>query len=547
MKAWILSFACICQSLLLGAQVQTTCMVHTDKSFYVNGETMWYQVYLPDHLEGTKVTVKVVMLDGDNRLQGYYFLASEGKTVIPAYYKIPYDANSGMYRLLIWGRTLNSTRETIFAAVPFPVYNDLTTDPQQVTVQDASGLEASGVPRLWSNELEVKIEVSDKVRTGSMTSIDVGITDKNGIPLPNVNLSLSVTDHELTGDEVLPVANVQRAYPLPRTRWENNIFLRGKITTAQDTVDPTGLTIGGFLPPTQRLFYSRVDANSQFVLQFPGFYETSNIQFISYPERSFRVQLANALSTPPPPPLIYTEGVLRYLALSRQRKKIYQVFTTVEQPLNVPAVDVDFDFPDPDRLVDPGLYEPFPDLATLFKEVVTPLRFNFDRKSEKYVAKMYNPAEREFYTGAPLFIIDDQLSRDADFIARLNPVDIESISLFYEFDQLFNQFMFLAKNGVVIIKTKTGKTQLPREGGGAELQGLLRPATFRRAHADGELPDISPLVHWSSDVATDENGRATFTFPLTDDRSQFRIHVVGQTADGRRVQGEAFFHTMPNR
>jgi hypothetical protein len=208
---------------------------------------------------------------------------------------------------------------------------------------------------------------------------------------------------------------------------------------------------------------------------------------------------------------------------------------------------VDFDFPNPDRLVDPGLYEPFPDLATFFKEVVTPLRFNLDRESEKYVAKMYNPAEREFYTGVPLFIIDDQLSRDADFIARLNPADIESISLFYEFDQLFNQFMFLARNGVVIIKTKTGKTQLPREGGGAELQGLLRPVTFSRVHAGGALPDISPLVHWAAGVETDENGRATITFPLTDDRSRFRVHVVGQTADGRRVQAETFFTTIPNR
>ncbi len=547
MKRWILSLLGICHFLLLAAQVQTTCMVHMDKSFYVNGETMWYQVYLPDHMEGTKVTVKAVILDGKNRLQGYYFLASEGKTALPAYYKIPYDANSGMYRLLIWGRTLNSAQETIFAAVPFPVYNDLTTNPEQVTVRDASGLEASGVPQLWSNDVEMNIDVPENLNPGSTAAIDVQLIDQSGNPLPAANLSLSVTDHQLAGEGTLPIANVQRAYPLPRTRWENNVFLRGKITPASDTVDPTGLTIGGFLPPSQRIFYSRVDDNSQFVLQFPGFYETSKIQFISYPERGFSVQLADALSTPPPPPLVYTEGVLRYLELSRQRKKIYQVFTSVEQPLNVPAVDMAFDFPAPDRLVEPDLYEPFPDLATFFNEVVTPLRFNLDRNTEKYVAKMYDRNKREFYAGSPLFIIDDQLSRDSDFIARLNPVDIESIGLFYEFDQLFNQFMFLAQNGVVIIKTKTGKTQLPREGGGATLQGLLRPVNFSRAHASDGLPDISPLVHWSSGMETDANGRATITFPLTDDRSEFRVHVVGQTADGRRVQGEAFFTTIPNR
>ena len=547
MKNWIFTIFCIGYFCLLEAQVPTTCMVHMDKSFYVNGETMWYQVFLPDHMEGTKATVKAVILDGNNRLQGYYFLASEGKTVIPAYYKIPYDASTGMYRLLIWGRTLNSAQETIFAAVPFPVYNDLTTNPEEVTIQNASEIEASGVPQLWSNDIDLDIAVPESMNPETTASVTVRIRDQDGSPLPNTNLSFSVTDHQLTGEEALPVANVQRAYPLPRSRWENSVFLRGKITPASDTVDPTDLTIGGFLPPTQRIFYSRVDANSQFVLQFPGFYETSNIQFISYPERSFSVQLADALSTPPPPPLIYTEGVLQYLELSSQRKKIYQVFTTVEQPLKVPAVDVDFDYPNPDRLVDPGLYEPFPDLATFFKEVVTPLRFNLDRDTERYIAKMYNPAEREFYSGSPLFIIDDQLSRNSDFIARLNPADIESISLFYEFDQLFNQFMFLARNGVVIIKTKTGKTQLPREGGGAELQGLLRPVTFSRAHAGGALPDISPLVHWAAGVETDENGRATITFPLTDDRSRFRVHVVGQTADGRRVQAETFFTTTPNR
>lgn len=525
------------------AQVPNSALVHMDKSFYVNGETIWYNIFLPAHMREVKVTLKVIVLDGNKKLQGYYFLSSKGDTHIPAYYKLPYDASSGMYQIIIWGRVLNSAQESIFAAVPVPVYNDLEPFPENIDLQSVESITAYDNSNQWSSDVQMDIEVGADIQSGSNQEITVHLRDGNNVPIIGAQVSISVVDDRLSGASAYPLANVQRAYPIPERRWANSIFMRGTLLPADDTVNASNLTLGGYLPPARRIFYSRIDSESQFVLQFPHFYETSQIQFISFPERDFSLKLSDALRTPNPPPLVYTEGIRDYLELSRQRKTIYQLFTSVEHPLHSVDVATTFEYPEPDRVIDPDIYEDFPDVATFLTEVVTPLRFSYDEKQDRYKARMYNLTNREFYAGAPLFIIDDQLSRDGDFVARLTPSDIESIGIFHDFERLFNQFLFLARNGLVVIRTKTGKKQLSSEGGSTRLQGLQQPAVFDSQRLDLKVPHIKPQVYWSADQSTDASGEVMYSFTQTDDRSRFRVHVVAQLPNGERIQGEAFYTT----
>lgn len=531
----IILFLLILSPVIVFAQAPKSAMVHLNKSFYVNGETIWYQLYLPNTMRGTKATLKVVVLDGDAAVQDYYYLRTEGKTTIEGYYKLPYDAPAGMYRLLVWGRPLNRLQEAIFAAVPVPVYNDLQGVPGDATLFDAAALALPKLPPEVAADAGLKVHVTPATpQPGDEVSLRIQVLDGNGLPVPGVEVSVSVTDQQLCGNGVLPALSVQRGYPVPAARWENGLFLRGEITP-QDTTAPENLMVGGFLPPAQRVYYSRVDEQGNFVLQFPAFYQAARLQFVSYPERAFTISLANTLRTPAPPPLLYTEGVRQYLAWSRLRKTLYQLYTTVEEPLRPEVPENDFALPEPDRRLIPDQYQEFPDVATFLTEVVTPLRFNLDAETERYRAKMLNTDEREFFPGSPLFIVDQQLSRDADYVARLLPADIASIDLYHVGEKLFNQFLFLARNGLVVIRTKKGLTQLPGAEGGSVLQGVQAPAAFSLPPGE-QLPNVRTALHWAGGLRTNARGEVTTTYRQSDDRSTFQIEVMVQEPSGKRIR-----------
>ena len=528
-------FLLLLSPVILFAQAPTSVMVHLNKSFYVNGETIWYQLYLPTTMRDTKATLKAVVLDGDGTVQGYYYLQTEGKTTVDGYYKLPYDAPAGMYRLLVWGRPLNRLQEAIFAAVPVPVYNDLVGVPDDATIFDPAALAQPQLPPGLTEDDQLKVSIAPAMpRPGEEISLQVQVLDSNGLPVRGAEVSVAVTDQQLCGSDVLPALSVQRGYPVPQARWENGLFLRGKITP-QDTTSPENLMVGGFLPPAQRIFYSRVDEAGNFVLQFPAFYEPARLQFVSYPERDFTISLANALRTPAPPPLLYTEGIREYIDWSRLRKTLYQLYTTVEEPLRPEVPEDDFTLPEADRRVIPDQYQDFPDVATFLTEVVTPLRFNLDPETERYQAKMLNTEQREFFPGTPLFIVDQQLTRDADYVARLLPADIASIDLYYVGEKLFNQFLFLARNGLVVIRTKKGLTQLPGAEGGSLLQGVQAPAIFTLPQGK-DVPNVRTALHWAGGLRTDDRGEVATTYRQSADRSTFQVEVVVQTPSGKRVR-----------
>lgn len=520
--------------VILFAQAPKSVMVHLNKSFYVNGETIWYQLYLPTSMKNTKATLKAVMLDANGAVQDYYYLRTEGETTVSGYYKLPYDALAGMYRLLVWGRPLNSLQEAIFAAVPVPVYNDLQGVPDGATLFDASALAKPNLPPEVSIAEQVRLSVTPAApRPGEEVTLEVQVLDGTGLPVPDAQVSVSVTDEELCGPDILPALGLQRGYPVPQARWENGLFLRGKMMP-KDTTPPENLVLGGFLPPAQRIYYSRVDEQGDFVLQFPAFYEPAHLQFVSYPKHDFTLSLANTLRTPTPPPLLYTKGIRRYLEYSRLRKTLYQLYTTVESPLQPEVPGDSFELPKADRRLIPDKYQEFPDVATFLTEVVTPLRFNLDQETEQYRARMLNTDQREFFPGTPLFIIDQQLWRDADYVARLLPADIASIDLYYVGEKLFNQFLFLARNGLVVIRTKKGLTQPPASAGGILLHGLQPPAVFPEPQG-GEVPHIRPTLHWASNLHTTGRGTVATTFQQSEDRSTFRVAVVVQLPSGKRM------------
>jgi hypothetical protein len=232
--------------------------------------------------------------------------------------------------------------------------------------------------------------------------------------------------------------------------------------------------------------------------------------------------------------LPYTPGILEYLEQSRKRKKIYQLYAAVETKLQRAVSVLPVTEWETRRSYPVQDYERFPDLATFFQEVVWMVKFSSHKGA--YKAGMYNTAQLEEFGHAPLFLLDNKATFDADFIARLKPADIDTIDLLYEPKLLRKHFPAIGSGGVIRIKTLRRNGVLPseQEANIFPLHGFMPEAPFPGIEADASGPELRPVLYWSPALRTDAQGKATIMFNHPDDRGDFIVEIVVQGPDGER-------------
>jgi len=252
----------------------------------------------------------------------------------------------------------------------------------------------------------------------------------------------------------------------------------------------------------------------------------------------------------PLPNLAYTSAIQKYLKLSAKRKKIYQLYGTVENvsglnlnvanPSSIPA-DLSF------RL---DQYEKFEDIPDFFREVLAPLKFRRNKK-KGLVAKMYDPTLRlkTFFEGEAIFIVDGQFTADPNFIYELDISKIEQIDLFYKLTTLGNYFGPLGYNGVVMISSRNKDITVPETKEKNQylisgFQGQVDYPISLRMEEELLSPDSyrgSPNVFWAPDLNTDSNGLLEIEIPNGMDASSFQIDIVAQDQKGNIGRQQATY------
>jgi len=92
--------------LSLSAQLDAKkAIIHMDKPYYVSGETMWYQVYLPEVFRGVAGSVQILIEDESGKIIDDAFW-NIGEAHIQGYFNIPYDVSTSVYTCSL--RALNA-------------------------------------------------------------------------------------------------------------------------------------------------------------------------------------------------------------------------------------------------------------------------------------------------------------------------------------------------------------------------------------------------------------------------------------------------------
>lgn len=533
-------------SISLSAMANNTadkCIVHLDKSFYVSGEIVWYQLYLPQAFKAKPVAIKATVLDAVGNIQHSSFMQSEGKTAVDGYYKIPFNLKSGMYILQFTSINKASKSTVSMVETQLPIYNDLEGVAQTVSDKASTGMAGSST----INELDIAINLP-KTAFSAREKIQPTITvrDKSGNTVA-ANLSVSVVDWDVVGDDLMKAGNLRRGENIDANVVNiisDDLYLKGVVK--EDKGSPHGKKVLGAYSRTEdKILYTRSNEAGEFYIAIPSFHGQRGFQILGqqsdYEEIRVSGESKIAINTAQTLPL--NDKISNYLLLSRQRKKIFQRYGSVESNLTTEKYTTSRKSIKPDASFIIKEYEDFEFMSIFFKENLTPLRFEFQEDST-YLAKMYNPKNQsaydKFFSGRPLVIVDDIVTRNGDFLARMRMTDVEKVELYYDLKKLNKQYKLFGSNGVTKITTYDKIESLPvfEANNVVTVNGVQKEANYpmfdpAQINNNRLQPFFRPQLYWNPDLTTKKDGKANFNYFQSDDRSTFQIRVVAQSEDGK--------------
>jgi hypothetical protein len=500
-------------------------VVHFDKPFYVGGEVIRYKLYLPSELQGIDLSVHLVVVDPSGTPSREHFLSTGGRGRCSGYWQLPFDVRPGYYRFLFSAdRTLGAP--VLLLSTEVAVYGGLPG-------RETAASEAADAPVVRDTGLLVRARWAAIPEQRAEVKLFLEVTDIFGSPV-QAEGSVSVTDAALCGVAVQGDAVLRTGAPLVRgvTDWLSGVYRRLEIR------DLSGRAFVPDLVPvmdleTRELHFGRL-AGADVLVQVPPFSGSRRFQVTGLPELPMRaaVRGENPLGSTRPLPI--TAGVVEYLDLSRQRRKIYRLFGQTEQEPCPGAAAVSATGWKPDQAIRVQDYERFPDLRTLFQELVWRVRFTtVDGRVE---ARMYRPDVRTDFPEPPMFLLDGKVTFDAALVAQIDPNRIKTIELLYDPRVLRKQFPGIGGGGVVRIESISGDLELDSAGeaGIFTLSGDPVTCPFPEALPASQEPMLGPVLLWEPSFSTDKSGSAVIAYRQSDSRGRFCAQVVVQAPDGRR-------------
>jgi len=511
------------------------CSLHIDKTFYAVGENLNYHLFLPNEFEQTNVAVRVILLNSNGSVMSSYFENNDGQNGINGTYRIPYNLAPGMYYLQFLAAEKESKKEIVLVEAAVPIYNFL----ENIIPTNAKSQEDNIAPDLNDNSNKLKFNLPDNISARENVNIQLETID--GSQLAGSKVSVSVINEDLAGNNILGSENYFEGQMLTLTSgtaYESELYNKAKLLN-KDGQPIKANIIGAYSSLENKFLFTKSNEQGEFHLSHSAFDGSKPIQIVGYhiDHNEINVEEIGKYQIQNPKEFYFNDKVKAYLELCRIRKKIEQHFDLVKQE-EILLNNLSKNQLKPDASYNIREYQAFENMASFFKEVLTPLRFR--TKKDSYEAFMYDPTAQttkaKYYEGLPLFIIDGKLTRNGDYIARLDMAKIDQVDLFFLPKNLRSQFNAFGRFGVVRIVSNDTELSVPEEDSSDILHVVgYNIKTENKADIGAmnrRTPILDPQVFWSTDNELTSNGNYSFSFLQPDDPGQYTISVIVQSGDG---------------
>lgn len=525
-------------------------LIHIDKPYYVTGEMMWYQIYLPQSFASMDGYVKVI-IKSETAVIGDYFIQIQDAN-LTGYFKIPYDIASDLYHLGVYVLEEGTQKPKEVLGFDIPIYNDIEGDFDSVSFPEAASINGVNV----SNTSTISVvPTMTNVGTGKEVVLQIDMpSDQNGI------MSISVVDESLIGASVEEHCVFYTDILLDfntRLDIQDQVFHLGNITDAKTNQGVQVSIMGAYNHEKQTMDIGKSTEDGKFILRTSPYKGNQMAQIVGHlfdEHPDTRIEMysgvdldRSALAST----TIYDDDVRAYIEASNIRKRIYQQYKTPQTPITYRkfAIEEKEDVK-PNRSFRMSDYIDFKTMGEFVDEILAG-QLSFNKVGEIYVAKMSDPNRKKsnaiselYYKINPVFIVDGKMTKNADFIYKLALDQIETLDLFFYKKDINKKYGIAGDFGYVIIKTKNGDLSVPKEDAEdiISYQGVLNSPVYPIALSKdigSEVPKLRPSIYWDPKVKI--TGSQRISFQASDDISTYRATVVVRNNDGTMSTGTTTF------
>ncbi len=512
----------------------TESYIHFDRPFYLSGERIYYQIYLPGHSHIAQSILQIDVIQGETSvlLQESHLELRHG--LGNACFLIPFEIPSGAIQFVAQSFDRSESR---FITI-------LETDVHVIKPSDSKDEVNLLIPQYDNvnvRELEISSPREEQLRPGQEVKFTLPATEDTTM-FDKAVFSVSLSHQPFLRSGQRPLSGLRHhrfsgdVHPGSLLFFQRKIFNRNQSPQSNDII-----TV--FRADRGKLTQYKTDGEGTVTWHTEVFHGSENVYFYDEAGKLLEVSaiVGPWLSEKRPVMDNIQINLTHYLRLDSIRRKIELALPARHLKVETKA---ETRWPQaPDYSISLKDFEQVKDLQSLTRLVLTPLRIR--STEEGMEPRMINPEQKPFFPEAPIFFIDHYWQADVQEVLSIKLEHVQSID-FYNTPGTLQHFGNLGRNGVVFIHTKMPALYQPGTQhkiiGVESCQGFEMHSIVSRGH----LPNIGPLVYWNPMVEVSSGTRIILPITLNDNLGNFVLEIFGLDDRGQVWHGISQFEvTLP--
>ena len=536
--------------------------LHTDKPYYLTGETLWFKAYCVETDNGTPTYLSSVLyvelLDKDQKPVAQLKSSLSSGTATGQLLMSP-NWSTGTYILRAYTAWMRNGNEADFYHQPISIVNPLsvlspemysddsisTADSERVEVNNEQShlieIQSDYDTYTFRQPISLKLVPDESINSAIQVSVAVypyhaALENMNsGLDYSSINSkskSNSESGIQYFAETVGPVlyGQAEQANPLGL-----KLSLKGQATRVYTPVFLDSINFAVQLPRTvdyQDLFFWSSKQDSVSVIINPEFDVRSNdlnSSFLSFDQSTVE----------------FIEGQ----SLNMQVSNLYQEYNQIHgRPDTLNKLSVPF-YGSPDFRYDLDDYTRFPELEEVFREFVT--KVSIRKKAgtlQLFVWDQYSNnrsiANNIFFEEPALVLVDGMPVSNLDRLMEVDPLRFKSIEGINKRYLIGDEEFHGIVNLISYKEDFSGREpffniELVNRSGIDQTYYFYHP-DHGSASERSRIPDRRNTLYWNNQI-TISNKIEELLFYAADVAGSYHIVVKGQTADGRLVEGSKMF------
>ena len=504
--------------------------VHFDRSLYVNGDTAWFSVNLPENLEYKKnsiLRVQVLTSDKFKLIDEFYLKINEDKKT-NGYLAIPYTINSGTYlvKFIVWNE--NNKKSVVLITHCLHLIND----ESEIRPNELSFLHSDSPMNIKKHDLNFEIKLNQSIyKPRENIKMEI-ISKENKASTINLNFSVSISRKSLFSSQKSYFENTSYSSILSDPFSVGGDIMVTAIFKDLNTNDFLKRSyLYAFIENDGLVSAISTDANGHALLNLKPSVNGLNIQFYDPFKRNFSVGVEK---------IIFKENskvkdvnfdinkINSFQVQSRKQKKIkylFEEYNNYSAPKN-PTWQFEAD-----QSVQSSDYISFKSLREFMETISSPFKI-INYKGELR-PKMINGSSKGVFPESPVFLINRELASFDEVLA----LEINNINYidFYNIQETLKRFGQMGKNGIVALYTYL-PVKLSDFAQSIQTVGIQQdknyPVQFYNSRSYN-IPALNPTVYWNPRVTMEIDGKININFLHGDDVGQYEIKLLGRDSNGK--------------